>query len=83
VLAAQAGLCAVGCPRGRAARVSSAAVDRDTVLWTLVLFFGASLMFATIRDATRGEGIGVALVAQVAAGLLLVAGIVLYVRRKR
>jgi hypothetical protein len=58
-------------------------VDRDTVLWTLVLFFGASLMFATIRDATRGEGIGVALVAQVAAGVLLVAGIVLYVRRKR
>jgi hypothetical protein len=58
-------------------------VDRDTVLWTLVLFFGASLMFATIRDATRGEGIGVALVAQVAAGLLLIAGIVLYVRRKR
>jgi hypothetical protein len=58
-------------------------VDRDTVLWTLVLFFGASLMFATIRDATRGEGIGVALVAQLAAGPLLVAGIVLYVRRKR
>ena len=58
-------------------------MDRDTVLWTLVLFFGASLMFATIRDATRGEGIGVALVAQLAAGLLLVAGIVIYVRRKR
>ena len=58
-------------------------MDRDTLLWTLVLFFGASLMFSTIRDATRGEGIGVALVAQVAAGLLLVACIVLYVRRKR
>ncbi len=58
-------------------------MERNTVLWTLVLFFGASLMFATIRDATRGEGIGVALVAQVAAGLLLVAVIVLYVRRKR
>jgi ribosomal protein S18 acetylase RimI-like enzyme len=58
-------------------------VERNTVLWTLVLFFGASLMFATIRDATRGEGIGVALVAQLAAGLLLVAVIVLYVRRKR
>jgi hypothetical protein len=58
-------------------------VERNTVLWTLVLFFGASLMFATIRDATRGEGIGVALAAQLAAGLLLVAVIVLYVRRKR
>jgi hypothetical protein len=58
-------------------------VERNTLLWTLVLFFGASLMFATIRDATRGEGIGVALAAQLAAGLLLVAVIVLYVRRKR
>lgn len=57
-------------------------MDRNTVLWTLVLFFGASLMFATIRDATRGEGIGVALAAQLAAGLLLVAVIVLYVRRR-
>jgi hypothetical protein len=56
-------------------------VGRNTVLWTLVLFFGASLMFATIRDATRGEGIGVALAAQLAAGLLLVAVIVLYVKR--
>jgi hypothetical protein len=58
-------------------------VERNTVLWTLVLFFGASLMFATIRDATRGDGVGVALAAQLAAGLLLVAVIVIYVRRKR
>jgi hypothetical protein len=58
-------------------------VERNTVLWTLVLFFGASLMFATIRDATRGDGTGVALAAQLAAGLLLVAVIVIYVRRKR
>jgi hypothetical protein len=58
-------------------------VERNTLLWTLVLFFGASLMFATIRDATREEGVGVALAAQLAAGLLLVAAIVLYVRRRR
>ena len=57
-------------------------MDRNTVLWTLVVFFGASLMFATIRDATRGEGIGVALVAQLAAGLLLIGAIVVYVRRR-
>ena len=57
-------------------------MDRNTVLWTLVLFFGASLMFATIRDATRGEGIGIALAAQLAAGLLLIAVIVLYVKRR-
>jgi hypothetical protein len=57
-------------------------VDRNTVLWTLVVFFGASLMFATIRDATRGEGVGVALAAQLAAGFLLVAAIVVYLRRR-
>jgi len=58
-------------------------VDRDTVLWTLVVFFGASLMFSTIRDASDDDGIGVSLAAQVAAGLLLVGVIVLVVRRRR
>jgi hypothetical protein len=58
-------------------------VDRNTVLWTLVLFFGASLMFATIRDATRDEGVGTALAAQLVAGALLVLVIVLWVKRRR
>jgi hypothetical protein len=58
-------------------------VDRDTVLWTLVLFFGASVMFAAIREATRDEGTGVSLGAQFAAGLVLVGAIVFYVRRRR
>jgi hypothetical protein len=58
-------------------------VNRDTVLWTLVLFFGASIMFAAIRDATRDEGTGLSLGAQLAAGLLLVGAIVVFVRRRR
>ena len=58
-------------------------MDRNTVLWTLVLFFGASLMFATIRDATRDEGVGTALAAQLAAGALLVLVIVLWEKRRR
>ena len=58
-------------------------MDRNTALWTIVLFFGASVMFAAIRDATRDQGIGVALAAQLAAGLLLVAAIVFYVRGRR
>jgi hypothetical protein len=58
-------------------------VDRDTVLWTVVLFFGASVMFAVIRDATRDDGAGVSLVAQLAAGLVLVGAIVVFVRRRR
>jgi threonine/homoserine efflux transporter RhtA len=58
-------------------------VDRNTVLWTMVVFFGASLLFSTIRDASDEDGIGVSLAAQLAAGLLLVAFIVLVVKRKR
>jgi hypothetical protein len=58
-------------------------VDRDTVLWTVVLFFGASVMFAVIRDATRDDGAGVSLAAQLAAGLVLVGAIVVFVRRRR
>jgi ABC-type arginine transport system permease subunit len=58
-------------------------VDRTTILWTLVLFFGASIMFATIRDATRDEGIGVAIAVQLVAGALLVAVIFFFVRRRR
>ena len=58
-------------------------MDRDTVLWTIVLFFGASVMFAAIRDATRDEGAGVALLAQLAAGLVLVGAIVVFLRRRR
>ncbi len=58
-------------------------VDRDTVLWTLVLFFGASIMFGAIRKATEDEGTGVALAAQAAAGLLLIGAIVLFMRRRR
>jgi hypothetical protein len=58
-------------------------VDRDTVLWTLVLFFGASIMFAAIRSATEDEGTGLSLALQLVAGLVLVGAIVLFVRRRR
>jgi hypothetical protein len=64
-------------------RLSSGAVDRNTVLWAMVVFFGASLMFATIREAADDEGAGVSLAAQLGAGLLLVGVIVLVLRRRR
>ena len=57
-------------------------MQRNTVLWTLVLFFGASIMFAAIRDATDDEGVGTALAAQAAAGVLLVVLIILIVKRR-
>jgi hypothetical protein len=57
-------------------------VDRDTVLWTLVLFFGASIMFAAIREATKDGGTGLSLALQLVAGLVLVGAIVLFLRRR-
>jgi hypothetical protein len=57
-------------------------VDRDTVLWTIVVFFGASILFAAIRNATEGEGVGVSLLIQLAAGVLLVGAIVVFMRRR-
>jgi hypothetical protein len=53
------------------------------MLWTLVVFFGASVMFAAIRNATSDEAAGVQLVAQLGAGLLVVGAIVIFVRRRR
>jgi hypothetical protein len=58
-------------------------VGRDSVLWTIVVFFGASILFAAIRSATQDEGTGVSLAVQLAAGLVLVAAIVVFVRRRR
>ena len=58
-------------------------VNRETVLWTLVLFFGASIMFGAIRKATEDEGTGVSLGLQLFAGLLLIGALILFVRRRR
>ena len=58
-------------------------MNRHTLLWTLVVFFGASIMFGAIRNATEGESPGVQLLIQLGAGVLLVGAIVVYVRRHR
>jgi hypothetical protein len=58
-------------------------VDRNTLLWTLVVFFGASVLFGAIGNVTSDESAGVRLVAQLGAGLLLVGAIVLFYRRRR
>ena len=57
-------------------------MDRNQLLWTLVVFFGASIMFAAIRNATNDESAGVQLAAQLAAGAVVVAAIVVIVRRR-
>lgn len=53
------------------------------MLWTLVVFFGASIMFASIREATAEDGTAITLAAQLGAGLLLVGAILIYLRRRR
>ena len=57
-------------------------MTRNTLLWALVLFFGASVMFALIRNATEDESVGLSLGLQALAGLVLIGAIVLYVRRR-
>ena len=57
-------------------------MDRNTLLWTLVVFFGASIMFGAIGNATSDESAGVRLAAQLGAGALLVGALILIVRRR-
>jgi len=58
-------------------------VDRNTILWTLVVFFGATVAFGGIRNLTEGQPVGVTLGLQVVVGLILVGVIVVIVRRSR
>jgi hypothetical protein len=58
-------------------------VDRDTFLWALVLFFGASLLFTAIRRATEGEPIALRVGLQVLALAVLIAAIVAFVQRRK
>ena len=58
-------------------------MDRNTILWTLVVFFGASIMFGAIANATNDESAAVRLALQLGAGLLLVGGILLFLRRRK
>lgn len=58
-------------------------MDRNALLWTLVVFFGASILFSTIRSATKDQSVAVTLGLELAAGLLLVGAIVVIVRRRR
>ena len=53
------------------------------MLWTLVVFFGASILFGALRNATEDESTAVQLLVQLGAALLVVGAIVLIVRRGR
>ncbi len=56
-------------------------MDRQTVLWTLVAFFGASLVFRGIQEATdlgTAATVGLQLVA-----LVVIVGVITVVMRRR
>jgi hypothetical protein len=57
-------------------------MDRNQILWPLVVFFGATILFAEIHNATKDKGTAVSLGLQALAALALIGAIVLYVRRK-
>ena len=58
-------------------------MDRNTLLWALTLFFGASIAFAAVRRATKGESVALTLGLEVLVLALIVGGIVIVVRRRR
>lgn len=55
-------------------------MDRTTLLWTITLFFGASLLFRLLHQATADSPTGVRIAVQFAALAVLLAGVVLFVR---
>lgn len=65
------------------ARLDCRAVQRNTLLWVLVVFFGTSLLFGSLRRLTEGESAGVTIAVQVGALLAVIAVIALVVRRLR
>ena len=55
-------------------------MDRNTILWTLTVFFGATVAFGLIRNATEDQSAGVTLGLQALAMLLIIAVVVAVVR---
>jgi uncharacterized membrane protein YhaH (DUF805 family) len=56
-------------------------MDRTTLAWTLVAFFGASIAFAALNRLTEDSSTAVSLGVQVGALAVLVVAVVLIVRR--
>ena len=58
-------------------------MERHTLLWTLVLFFGASLVFGSIQNATEDQSTLVTLGLEVLALAVIVGALVFFVRRRK
>ena len=58
-------------------------MERNTLLWTIVVFFGASVLFGAIANATEDEPAGVRIGLEALAGLALIGLLVVIVRKTR
>jgi MYXO-CTERM domain-containing protein len=58
-------------------------VDRNTVLWTIVVFFGATVLFGAISNATEDESTALRIGLEAVAGVALIGVLALIVRRTR
>ena len=58
-------------------------MSRNSVLWVLVVFFGSSVLFGGLRRLTEDQPAGVVVAVQVGALAIVVAAVVLAVRRQR
>ncbi len=56
-------------------------MERSTVLWTLVAFFGAAIAFNAVQDLTEDQSTLVTLLAELLVLVLIIAFIVFLVRR--
>jgi hypothetical protein len=57
-------------------------VDKRTLLWMLVVFFGASIVFRAIIRATEDQSAGVTIVLELAAMGLIIAALAFFVNRR-
>ena len=58
-------------------------VDQNTLLWTLVVFFGGTVLFGVVRNLTEDESTNIQIGAQTLALIVVIGALVLFVRRTR
>lgn len=58
-------------------------MDRSTLAWTLVAFFGASIVFAALGRLTEDASAGVTLAVQIGALAVLIGAVLLVLRMRR
>jgi uncharacterized membrane protein HdeD (DUF308 family) len=57
-------------------------VDKKIILWSIALFFGCSILFRAVADATVGTSKGVAFAVQAGVLVLVIAVVVAVVKRR-